>query len=142
MNCILSILFCIIFIASGCSTLAQKTPISQEKVSISTSRNKPTHIDTLPSYEYGVPSTVITNADDKRGTIKFSQGDALAINMGNPCAFCAETIKISPNLTVPISPTESIQTGPRGATLKRMGKTDKGLYVVEGDAQLVIKKYE
>jgi hypothetical protein len=47
-----------------------------------------------------------------------------------------------PHLTVPVSLTESIQSGPNGAILKRTGKKDKGIYIVEGDAQLIIKRFK
>jgi hypothetical protein len=101
MKNVLSIFICIscIIFTYGCKTLSQRTPISQENVSISTFRDRPTNINTLRSYEYGASSTSITNANDETGTIEFSQGGELAINMGSPCPFCAETIKISANLT-------------------------------------------
>jgi hypothetical protein len=54
--------------------------------------------------------------------------------------FCVGNIRIAPNLTVPLSSTESIISGSTGALLKRF-KTGKEIVLVEGEAYLLVKTY-
>ncbi len=67
------------------------------------------------------------------GTRVTVQGKLPTLN-GKDCVFCAKTLTIKPNLTVPFSKTESFRSGSKGAKLKRMkvGQAN-GYMVMEGE---------
>lgn len=56
-----------------------------------------------------------------------------------PCVFCSKVISIKPNLTIPLSETESIKSGSSGIKLKRMKVKEgpKGFLVIEGDGTFI-----
>jgi len=125
----LIILGSIVFILSGCIT-------GQEHVAFLT--NRQVIIESLPDHVTDV-ETFIVGSDEKKGILSLAKGSACATWNGQICIFCAKRIKIAPNLTVPISTTESIVSGPNGATLVR-NTPGKGVLIINGDAYLLKKK--
>jgi hypothetical protein len=119
----------ILFLLSGCMRGQAPIPFLS---------NKQVIIESLPDHVSDL-ETFIVGADEKRGILNLAKGSACATWNGQICIFCAKRIKIAPNLTVHISSTESIVSGPNGATLIR-NTPGKGILLINGDAYLLKKK--
>ncbi len=121
-------------------TLDISSGLAQEKESeyyeftpISSDPNAPTVIEALPlTEELGGEVTISADPKDGSLTAKFTGGSVIILQ-GEICVFCAEIIKIAPNLTVPIG-NEKILTTSEGATIKRLSGQNKNVIIVEGKA--------
>jgi hypothetical protein len=151
----------------GCATAAPRIPTSQETISLT--RDTPTSIESLhdPSKivsavgekKFETSEGSIIRADDKgnvtiegawamseygvTGIMDIAKGQNTTVNSSDKnysILFCVGAIRIAPNLTVPLSSTESIISGPSGALLKR-SKIGKEIVLVEGEAHLLLKTY-
>jgi hypothetical protein len=96
-------------------------------------------VESLPNAVTDTELTIIRT----KGTQATVQGKIPIVN-GKNCVFCAKILTIKPNLTVPVSKTESFRSGSKGAKLKRMkvkqgGKESNGFLVMEGDGYFLTK---
>ena len=90
-------------------------------------------VSSLPNEVTDTELTIL----EAKGTQVTVQGRIPTVN-GKQCVFCAKTLGVKPNLTVPFSKTESFRSGSKGAKLKRMkvkvgGKEANGYMVMEGE---------
>lgn len=114
---------------SGCVIGQERIPfVSNQQIII---ESLPDHVSDLETFIVGV--------DEKRGILNLAKGSACATWNGQICIFCAKRLKIAPNLTIPVSTTESIVSGPNGVTLLR-NASNKGVFLLKGDAYLLKKK--
>jgi hypothetical protein len=124
----------IILVLFGCAAPAARGPVSQERIPITA--DKDTFIGSLPDFV----SEVEINIIGVRGnSVEIGQGGGLPIMNGQICVLCAETIKIASNLSIYLSPAETIMSGPQGCTIKR-AKQGKGVRLVKGEAYLLRSK--
>jgi peptidylprolyl isomerase len=102
----------------------------------------PEHIPILrvPINVSGLPDDVaegsaITVDSSNRETIVEKKGASILIRGGSICYLCAETITMSPNAAIKVSPDQTITSGKQGAVIKRL-KGTKGVTLVSGEATL------
>ena len=141
MTFVLSIIF--IFITVGATQ--EKEPFLRNKPktidSLSDDYNKGVEIeirkgstsDTLKVIRYISSGSSFPGLTVEGGTMALTK-EILKDNYVN---FDAEKIKIAPSIIVPISSTESISSGSKGAKLKRI--KDKGILLIGGTAYLIRK---
>jgi hypothetical protein len=118
------ILFAVVFLSLGCNSLV-KQPVSEERVPLS--KGTSFYVASLPTYSANA-ATSVTMQDE--GTLTIASGSDVVFWQNSPCIFCAQTIALAPNTTIPVDTTNIKRKG--AVTGKFSGKMDLRGNIYEG----------